>query len=116
MEHLDRLIPLAILAAIGVFVLVLLRRSAPRQKTSRRAAESLPVIPVAQPAVVMLDVPTAKMKRRKLRRKRAPAVVGPAALPRTTIDTVLGLLREKDTLAAAFLLREILAPPVSRRR
>ena len=116
MEHLDRLIPLFILAAIGVFVLIVLCRSPRQTATTQHPAEPLSAIAVAQPAVVAVEVPAVKIRRKKLKRKRVPAVVGPAALPRTPIDTVLGLLRDKDTLAAAFLLREILAPPVSRRR
>ena len=35
--------------------------------------------------------------------------------PDSTLDQVLGLLHDRQSLAAAFLLREIFAPPVSRR-
>jgi hypothetical protein len=115
MEHLDRLIPLFILGAIGAFVLILLRRSPRQTAATQRLAEPASAVSVAQPAAVV-EVPAGKIKRKKMKRKRVPAVVGPAAPPRTPIDTVLGLLRDKDTLAAAFLLREILAPPVSQRR
>jgi hypothetical protein len=116
MDHLERLIPLFILATIGAFVLILLRRSPRQTATTQRPPEPLSAIAVRQPAVGTLEVPASKIKRKKLKRKRVPAVTGPAAAPRTPIHTVLGLLRDKDTLAAAFLLREILAPPVSQRR
>jgi hypothetical protein len=116
MENLDRLIPLAILAVLGICVLILLRRS-PREKDAKlSAAEPLPAIPVAQPAAVAMEVPAAKIKRKKPIRRRVPAVTAQSVQRQMPVQTVLGLLKDKDTLAAAFLLREILAPPVSQRR
>jgi hypothetical protein len=53
--------------------------------------------------------------KRPKRKKRAPTpVVAPPTAP-MSIVTVFGLLKEKNSLAAAFLLHEILAPPVARR-
>jgi hypothetical protein len=113
MEHLDRLIPPAILGVVAAFVLFLLRRTARDKDVTAGSAETPAPIPIAQPIVVA--VPVAEIKRaRQKRRTRTPAVV-PIAPVKTPIHTVLGLLKEKDTLAAAFLLREILAPPVSKR-
>jgi hypothetical protein len=116
MEHLDRLIPLAILGVVAAFVLFLLRRSAREKDVMPRSVdariETAAPISVAQP--ILVDVVEIKSERPK--KERAPAVTVQAAPAQTPIHTVLGLLKEKDTLAAAFLLREILAPPVSKRQ
>jgi hypothetical protein len=51
----------------------------------------------------------------KKKRKRILMPVSATPKGKTPIVTVIGLLKEKESLAAAFLLREILAPPVSKR-
>ena len=140
MEHLDRLIPLVILGAVGAFLLFLLRR-AQRERSAPRSEQipirfavpviaepvvakfEAPVVVVAKPIVAALvpTVPIAKpvpvapvvVVREKRRKKHRPTA---AAAPKTTpIESVLGLLKEKDALATAFLLREILGAPVSSR-
>jgi hypothetical protein len=119
MEHLDRLIPLAILGGVTALLLFLLRRTAREKDVAPRTAEAKPAaIPVETPLPIAVPVQIAGEIKRKRRpkRKRAPAVAVQAAPVQTPINTVLGLLKEKDTLAAAFLLREILAPPVSKRQ
>jgi hypothetical protein len=117
MEHLDRLIPLAILVSVTAMLLFLLRRPAPEIDVAPRCTETLPPpIPIETPMPIAIPVQVAATQiKRKRRRRRLPAVEVQTAPAQTPIDTVLGLLKEKNTLAAAFLLREILAPPVSRR-
>src|SRR5438094_190373 len=69
-----------------------------------------PAAVVVQPTEIAAAAPRAKKRKAKV----APA---PAAPPvQTPIVAVLDLLKRQDSLAAAFLLREILAPPVSKRR
>jgi hypothetical protein len=136
MEYLDKLIPLAVLGAVGAFLLFVLRRVTREQDVAPRSAELTmrveakpkPVIAVAQEKKQIASEALAKREDEKVavassvipmpaerpkKKKRTPSVVVPAEMP---IQTVLGLLKDKDTLAAAFLLREILAPPVSKRR
>jgi hypothetical protein len=114
MEHLDRLIPLAILGVVAALVLFLLWRTAREERATPRSAEVLPPpIPVETPQPAPLPAMEINSGRRK--RKRRPAVAIQSAPVHTPTHTVLGLLKEKDALAAAFLLREILAPPVSKR-
>ena len=82
-----------------------------------RCTEALPPLPVEAPLPIAVPVQVAAtgIKRKRIKRKRRPGVVVEAVPVQTPIHAVLGLLKEKNTLAAAFLLREILAPPVSRR-
>ena len=47
------------------------------------------------------------------RRKKKTVVVAAAASGPSSIQKVVGMLKDKDALAAAFLLREILGPPRS---
>ena len=164
MNHLDKLIPLAILGAVGAFVFFLLRRAARDKDAGDRSEDSTvraevrpqpgkldqsvavvgkaPVVAVVQESgppeeravplsetlkredeyAVTANSDTAQLplevtvsSKKSNRKKRAPTpVVGTPSVP-TPIVSVIGLLKEKNSLAAAFLLREILAPPVSRR-
>ena len=164
MDHLDKLIPLAILGAVGAFVFFLLRRAARDKDAGDRSEDSTvraevrpqpgkldqsvavvgeaPVVAVVQESgppeeravplsetlkredeyAVTANSDTAQLplevtvsSKKSNRKKRAPTpVVGTPSVP-TPIVSVIGLLKEKNSLAAAFLLREILAPPVSRR-
>jgi hypothetical protein len=117
MEHMDRLIPPAILGVVAAFVLFLLRRTARDKDAAPRIAEATPaLVPVETPSAISGQVAAVEIKRTRSRRTRTPAVAVQTAPVKTPIHTVLGLLKEKDTLAAAFLLREILAPPVSKRQ
>lgn len=120
MNHLDKLIPLVTLLSVAAFLLFLLRRAA-RSKELTTWQESVPVNPQPVPVVALPQeeirvpvVPTAAEKR-AARKKRTPTPAVEATSP-TPIDAALGLLKEKDALVTAFLLREILGPPVSRRQ
>ena len=135
MEYLNKLIPLAIFGILAAFLIALARRAAreteptPRVEESASEAareaisESVPVreepivvvavvpAPVEMPPIVEVIAPV--RQRRPPKAKVAPAPVISAATP---IQTVLGLLKEMDTLLAAMILQEILGPPASNRR
>lgn len=128
MEPLDKLIPLAILGAVGAFLVFLVRRAI-RQESAASSAEvpavvepiqveALAVVVTPQPVAVEAEVKPNEVivesivRKRRLKKALLPLVAAP---PQTPIVTVLELLKQKDSLAAAFLLHEILAPPVSKR-
>jgi hypothetical protein len=137
MEFLDKLILVVILGAVGALVLFLMRRVA-REKDAMPRSADLPMPVEAQPGPARIDKPTAErlepaiavapqpvtptpslpkpaVRAAKKKRKSAPVLTVPPPRAATPIVKVMGLLQEKDSLVAAFLLREILAPPVSRR-
>lgn len=111
-QHLDKLIPLMALIGVGGILWYLLRlgRPEPAAPAPVPAPWSLPItapveLPVAAP--VAIEEPS-----------QPAAAIAPPALPSTSTPSainVLSLLKSKDTLKTAFLLREILGPPVSRR-
>ncbi|MSQ96673.1 MAG: hypothetical protein EXR98_19265 [Gemmataceae bacterium] len=119
MEHLDQLVPFAVLVVITAILVVLLRRTtrdafaAPlaNQTPTRaeRAPEPVAAAPPEQPAEEIVAVPK---RRRQTREKPISPLVVVTATP---IDAVLDLLNRKDSLATAFILREILDRPVSQR-
>ena len=77
---------------------------------SRRSihmAMSAPVI-AAPPTPIVAPAVAPKRKRKAIMPSAAPSAPAPAV-------TVVELLQNKDTLVTAFLLREILAPPISKR-
>jgi hypothetical protein len=131
MEYLDKIIPLAILGLAAASLIVLVRRVAREKEPAVRVEEPpvpVEVAPIVEtPAIVVavepiamepvvvappVVVPTeARAKRPSLKKVIPPFVVKP-----TPIQTVLGLLKENDSLAAAFVLHEILGPPRSRRK
>lgn len=135
MEHLDKLIALAILGAVAVFLLFVLRRLALEERADRSPTDVVTVEPAAPlaieapPPIVPAEIPktiepppapvlpspvvVVKPKRKRKRAIPVSPIVIPAAA--TPIVTVLDLLKKKDALATAFLLREILAPPVAKR-
>lgn len=146
MNHLQTLVPLAVLIAVGALLIIVARRM---------ALEKGPAIPPEKPAIPpVIDTPVATAETPVavevvvVQKMEAPSLVTPTSLqiptpdpyvqeeaipdkprrkkpivsavvkvvpPATTIERVVGLLKEKDTIAAAFLLREILAPPASKR-
>lgn len=123
MDHTDKLLPLLVLGVLCAILLVLLRRgSRERPAVSvinstmnamageevRREAGPAPAV-----AVLAIAAAAAVVEQKPRRAKPLPAPVSPPSP--STIDTVLGLLHDRQSLAAAFLLREIFAPPVSRR-
>jgi hypothetical protein len=118
MDPIDKLLPLLILGVLGTILLVLLRRTA-REKSAESVRQEAPkpVVVVATEVAPREDrtPPVIIVKEAvKPKRERMQPLPAPTAPP-ATIDTVLGMLRDQQTLAAAFLLREVFAPPVSRR-
>ena len=133
--YLDNLIPVVILAAVGAFLVYLVRRAArERDAVPPSAAVPLPVnlnkivvvpLPTPEPlqcseekAVVesmIVARPAVDESAKPRRKKRVVPVPLKVADDVTPIEAVLGLLKKKESLAAAFLLHEILAPPVSKR-
>ena len=82
---------------------------APLPTVAPMSAEPATVVPAAAASIQ----PAAPARR--LRRKQPMPTAVQAAPAETPIQAVLGLLREKDGLAIALVLREIFAPPVSKR-
>jgi hypothetical protein len=143
MEPLNKLLLLAVLGAVAALLVFLLRQAFRESSTSTAQPERVESKPVdteppiemkrEEPVVAMTPQPAATIpeepialtpaipvvaaRSRPVRRKRKPAPATAAALPSeaTPIGTVLELLKRKDSLPAAFLLREIFGPPVSKR-
>jgi hypothetical protein len=118
MDHLDKLIPLAVLGVVGALIIVLLLRARRDQGSSelglRAQSEREPEAParaeVQQPAPISAASPVAIV---------TPAAPVQPAKPKamdSPVAAVRGLLRKKDSLATALMLNEILGPPVSRRK
>lgn len=115
MDQFDKLLPVVILGVLGTILLVLLRRK-PTMEAPKPAvvvavpSENLPApVAVVNDACEIVVAPNAAITRK---RERKPPTA--PASPPSTIDTALGLLHDRQTLAATFVLREVLAPPVSR--
>ncbi|MBI1830338.1 MAG: hypothetical protein HYR84_02670 [Planctomycetes bacterium] len=127
MENLDKAILLGILAGTGLFVFFVLRQLAKRWDEMHYAdaapvrtetpsqpanvepiAKPLPAGPVVTTSPVVVPTPLVSSE----------PPPKPAALKkrkRTPAGKVLDMLKDKDSLAAAFLLREIFAAPIARR-
>jgi hypothetical protein len=126
MDYLDKVIPLAVLAIAAAFLVMLIRRvgrendASPRVEAVPKPIEAIavavaPVVAVV-PKVDADGPPPIAVRPRRKKDVPTPTVVKALAAPTpTSIQTVLGLLREKDSLAVAFVLHEILGPPVSKR-
>ena len=114
MENLDRLLPVVALLGVGAFLLVLLRVA----RSERQALATQPEQPMDVPIAAPLDVPLATPV--------ASSAPEPSVMPASAktasdensspLQNVLELIKTKDALVKAFLLREILGPPVSCRR
>lgn len=128
--------PTLLLVLVGV-VLILLdqhrraqKREAIRQDEARaaRAEVSTPpvVVPTAQleapatesaPAIlVVAENPDSAKPERKKKRRPLLAAAESASSSAKPMPGVLGLLKQRDALASAFVLSEILDVPLSRRR
>ena len=140
MDYLDKLIPLVILGAVGAFLVFLVRRVARDMDAPPRAAETVApaevkpapieiaaivetpavVVPEAVPVMaepMVAGLPPVIQAPAPVRRRKKPMATVATVIPtETPIQAVLGLLQEKDGLAVAFVLREIFAPPVSKRK
>lgn len=123
MEHVDKLLPLLILGVLGGILVTLLRRGG-CEKTQRGspppldaapapvAVEKLAVIAAAPPARTAIAVPASAPRIK-------PKPVSPPVqtlAEQTPMESLREMLCDKHALAAAFMLREILDPPLSRRR
>lgn len=116
MEYLD-LILLAILGATAALLAVLVWRKERRTQMSA-AAPFLPGATVLLPAAQPIAASTPSQRGRKendLPNVETPANCAAAAPAQAPIPRVLEMLKEKDALTAAFVLSEILAPPVATR-
>ncbi|HZZ82552.1 MAG TPA: hypothetical protein VFE62_28900 [Gemmataceae bacterium] len=118
MEHLERIVPLAMLATIAAFVLILIRRGWREDASARPVSMATMLQPKVKPITRVVEpVPVQQVATDPApvsARQPAPAVAAqPATMP---IHGVLALLQRKDTLITGFLLSEILGPPVSQRR
>ena len=105
----------AALQIVEVPVAVTIAPSPIEPKVEEPASLSLPS-PVLPPVVV--KIAAAERPHPQVARKPKPVVVATEASQTavSTVTKVLGMLKQRDSLAAAFLLREIFDPPVSRRR
>lgn len=124
MDNIEQTIPFVVLLAVGALLLVLVRRTStlndalvspsPEIEPEDERPETLPLpANVTAAPTLAVESPTITLNGRRKPRKKREAASKPAEA--TPIETVVGLLKQKNTLAAAFLLREIFAPPVSRR-
>ena len=78
-------------------------------ETSPKRSEAVEHVVTEPPPFVEPVTPVERPRR--VKRKAVPAIIAPA----TTMGTVLDLLKDKDALAVALVLHEILGPPVSKR-
>jgi hypothetical protein len=111
MEHLDKLMPLivlAVIAAIHLFLLfwVMRDKRVPAPVSAAPVAPS-PAAPVVESASIPEPAPAKRVRRRKA---KAPPIPAASESVPTPIKTVVDLLKQRDSLVAAFLLREIFAP------
>ena len=119
MENLDQSILFLVLGVVGVLLLFLLRRPSAVENAVVPHIVAVPPVVVPVPEVVAVPVvaevqpssPTPTMVKPRKRRIAKPTVV-PVAEP-APMETVVGMLKQKDTLVAAFLLREIFDSPMS---
>jgi hypothetical protein len=107
----DRLIPLAILGVL-VAGLVAMVRWAREPDRVRSDASSVPPPPIALPVAEPVQ-PSAPAEQVAF---TPPPAEKPVAVAGTPIENVLAALKKEDALQTAFVLSEILAPPVSLRR
>jgi hypothetical protein len=117
MDHLDKLIPLAVLLIIGAFLLLVLRRAAREAKAAADlAARAISVPEPVLPPAVVAEVPATPTVEKPRKKRRRPQPVAASLPNQNPVTTVLDLLRDKDALVKAFLLREILDKPVALRK
>ncbi len=124
MEHLNQLIPFVLLGVVLAILVALLRRTTTEPPlapvTPERATPTAPApIIITEPNAaekVEANPPSTKSSAVRNKPKTKKPAPTPVAVTATPIEAVLNLLKRKDSLAVAFLLREILDRPVSQRR
>jgi hypothetical protein len=118
MQAIEKLLPLFALVGVGVFLFYLLRL-AKGERTPVSVEKPSAPIPVAAPVVVAIAAPVVVEEKKELQASSpVEKTVPPPAAPKkaSPVRAVLDLLKSKDSMATAFMLREILDPPVSRRK
>lgn len=120
MEFLEQLILLAVLGVVAGVVFFLLRQGQREIDLSTSTADA-PSPPVADaPALPIVVQPVAIDKSTSRKRKRRvvenPSLTLPARSETSPIANVLAMLKEKNALTTAFILQEILGPPLAKRR
>lgn len=141
MENAEKMLPLLVLLSLGAGLVVLLVRAKDRSNREGQAALMPPLS--APPAVAPTEMAVAGVpslesrvkppteteaavsadfvgvEEKKVDLRRASRRQKRRMEPATTIspvDQAVQLLQDKNALTTAFLLREILGPPVSRRQ
>ena len=115
MENMERLIPVVALLGVAVFLLFLLRLARSERREHAKQPEQTADAPLAVPLEVQLATPIAVSAPEPVVTKAVAADMKTVAKT-SPVQSVLDALKTKDALVKAFLLREILDPPVSRRR
>lgn len=141
MENAEKMLPLLVLLSLGAGLVVLLVRAKDRSNREGQGAllpplsatpavapteMAIPGVPSLESRVesttgtevaVSADSVAVEKKKAELRRasRRQKRRVEPAATT-SPVDQTVQLLQDKNALTTAFLLREILGPPVSRRQ
>lgn len=125
MTYLDKLAPIGVLVILAIFLLFLLGRALRERRKEEKALAALDFGPpaVTMPVAAPMVPAAAELAEPTLSAAPVETVVpSPKRKPvrqthgKTPIEGVVGLLQDKDALAKAFLLREILGPPVSVKR
>ena len=138
MDFLDKVVPLAVLGTVAALVVFLMRRNAQKMDFAPRSTDSpMPVktqpepakidesnakrlepalVVAPQPVTLPPTAPQRLIRPAKRKRPPVPGLASPLQHPPTPIAKAIELLQDKDSLVAVFLLREILAPPLSRRQ
>jgi hypothetical protein len=115
MQAIEKLLPLIALVGVGVFLFYLLRLAKGERAPVSVEKPSAP-IPVAAPVVVAIAAPVVVEEKKESQASSPVEKAAPAAPKKASpVHAVLDLLKSKDSMATAFVLREILDPPVSRR-
>lgn len=115
-EHLDSILAFGALAVVLGVLFVLLRRASREVRAEAQKAESVPVaVDVPAPSEPAMQVPAPPPLPEEPKAHKNVAQEPVTSAPTSPIHKVLGLLKSKDSIASAFLLREILDKPRSKK-